>query len=159
MTRTNHLIVRAALLLLLIAPAPLPAETVEVLPHEPGPRFRIPEHFRGSLLGPITAPPPLPHAETLSFLNYSPTLHLDEIYGPRRVELSRYQCALKGAGLAANAGWILGCLANQTDLWERKTSWYLVGAAAATGALLGGTLGADNASWNIGIDWDPDPQH
>jgi len=74
--------------------------------------------------------------------------------GMRRVELSRADCALKGFGGGASLGLWLGALAMTTNMWDERTSWYVGGAAAAAGALLGGTIGVNNAAWRTNYDWE-----
>lgn len=74
--------------------------------------------------------------------------------GARRVELSRADCALKGFGGGASLGLWLGALAMTTNMWDERTSWYVGGAAAAAGALLGGTIGVESAAWRTHYDWE-----
>jgi len=74
--------------------------------------------------------------------------------GARRVELSRADCALKGFGRGASLGLWLGALAMTTNMWDERTSWYVGGAAAAAGALLGGTLGVESDAWRTRYDWE-----
>ena len=135
-----------------------PSETVT------GPRLRVPALFYKPPPGSQLPPPPLPgvaqpsaegeDSRAFSMSTRSHRLMLDQLYGPKVEVLSRYQSALKGAGLGMKLGWIAGCLANQTHIWDDRTSWYVAGAAAAAGALMGGTSWADNPSWNIRVEWD-----
>lgn len=74
--------------------------------------------------------------------------------GARRVDLSRADCALKGFGRGASLGLWLGALAMTTNMWDERTSWYVGGAAAAAGALLGGTLGVESDAWRTRYDWE-----
>ena len=74
--------------------------------------------------------------------------------GLRRTELSRTECAYKGVGAGATMGLWLGTLGTAADLWDEQTSWYMAGAFAAAGAILGGTVGAENPTWNVRYEWD-----
>ncbi len=133
-----------------------------------GPRLRVPLLFyreapgKGGLSAtmlvvPPPPPPAMPGREgALSLMMSSRARELPGLFGPKKVKLSRYDSALKGAGAGMKLGWVAGCLANNANLWGEKTTWYLAGAAAAAGALFGGTVGADNPSWNVGFEWDVD---
>jgi hypothetical protein len=129
-----------------------------------GPRLRVPALFYSPpldakpLLGrePGPAPPPADEPRAFSLMAQSRSSLFDRIYGPDVVVLSRSESALKGAGLGMKAGWVAACLARQTGMWNDRTSWYMAGAAAAAGAILGGTAWADNPSWNIRVEWDDD---
>lgn len=73
----------------------------------------------------------------------------------RSYELSRFDCALKGAGAGTTLGLCLAALANSNGMYHERTAWYVGGACAAVGAILGGTVGADNSAWNVGYEWEP----
>ncbi len=47
---------------------------------------------------------------------------------------------------------------DKRKLWDENTSWYMAGAAAAAGAILGGTAWADNPSWDIRVEWDDEQE-
>jgi hypothetical protein len=72
----------------------------------------------------------------------------------RAYELSRFDCAAKGFGAGASLGLWLGALAKTTSAWDEPTSWYVAGAAAAAGTLLGGTIGIESEAWRTRYDWD-----
>jgi len=75
---------------------------------------------------------------------------------PRRIELSRLDYVLQGAGAGANAAMFIGAMANSAGLWDERTSWYLVGAAAGLGAVLGGTVGVpEDSGSRVRIEWEP----
>jgi hypothetical protein len=74
--------------------------------------------------------------------------------GLQAYELSRADCALKGFGAGASLGLWLGALATTTGAWDDRTSWYLAGASAAAGALLGGTVGISSETWRTNYQWD-----
>ena len=78
----------------------------------------------------------------------------NRLCGFRTYELSRVGCALKGAETGATMGLFIGALGNTTGLWNERSSWFLVGATTALGAILGGTLGAENHAWRIQITHD-----
>ncbi|MFH1681725.1 MAG: hypothetical protein ABIH26_13920 [Candidatus Eisenbacteria bacterium] len=81
---------------------------------------------------------------------------LDALFIPRVRELSRFDCALKGAGAGMQMGLFLGALAGELrGTGNDPVDWYLMGACAATGALLGGTVGAETSSWNVRCEWSP----
>lgn len=87
-------------------------------------------------------------------LNRYGTFPTSQLYRPRLYKLSRFQCAMKGAGAGTSLGLFAGALArNFNGNWNMNNSWHMAGAAAAAGALLGGTLGAENSKWNVGVDW------
>lgn len=74
--------------------------------------------------------------------------------GLQTYELSRANCALKGLGAGATLGLWAGALANATNAWDERTSWYVAGAAAAAGALFGGTVGVSSEAWRTNYRWD-----
>ena len=74
--------------------------------------------------------------------------------GLRSYEMSRGDCTLKGLGAGASLGLWLGALAMTTDAWDERTSWYMAGAAAAAGAVLGGTIGVSSEAWRTNYKWD-----
>jgi hypothetical protein len=80
-----------------------------------------------------------------------------ELYRPRLYRLSRFDCALRGAGAGMQLGFVLGSLADEFGAAPNdRFRWYLGAAAAATGAILGGTLGAEDSRWNVGVEWSPE---
>jgi len=83
--------------------------------------------------------------------NASLTAVANQLCGFRTYELSRLGCALKGAETGATLGLFVGALGNTTNMWNERSSWFLVGAATALGAILGGTAGADDPGWRIYI--------
>ncbi len=131
-----------------------------------GPRLEAPtfhsrsalEQWRLRFIAPDTTDSrPVVASGTAAFsLNRFGGVPVADLYRPRLYKLSRFQCALRGAGAGMNLGFFLGSLAHEfgaapNDRWR----WYLGAAAAATGAVFGGTLGADDSRWNVGIDWGP----
>ncbi len=82
------------------------------------------------------------------------TVTANRLCGFRTYELSRLGCALKGAETGATLGMFLGAVGNTTGMWNERSSWFLVGATTALGAILGGTSGAENPAWRIQITHD-----
>ncbi len=74
----------------------------------------------------------------------------------KAVELSRFETTLKGAHLGFSSAALLGAMGASYDLWDEKKTWWLVGGAAAAGALYGGTLGHDNVSFRVETRWEED---
>jgi hypothetical protein len=75
--------------------------------------------------------------------------------GYRVYRASMYECALQGAGAGMTMGVAAGAFGMMTGAWDERKAWYIAGAAAAVGAILG-TAKSDDPSWNIRIRWDPD---
>lgn len=167
MTRARLLALLAPLPLLLAAPAPAeggPAdgedrsESSESSPEDSaalgrglrlgGLRFAAPSD-------PRLAPPNL----RLSFsvpAHRSPGLQSLLDSGPRHVELSWTESTLKGVHLAASTAAFLGAVSTSYDLWDEKKTWWMVGGAAALGALYGGTKGYDDPCWRASIRFSDD---
>jgi hypothetical protein len=80
------------------------------------------------------------HPHPKAFLS----LTAGRLCGIRRYELSRLDCALQGSEMGVTLGLFLGAVGNTTGAWNERSSWYLVGAMTALGAILGGTAGADD---------------
>jgi hypothetical protein len=84
------------------------------------------------------------------------TTYYERFYGLRRVELSRFDYAMNGAGAGATLGMFVGGMASGLGLWDERTSWYLAGAATALGAILGGTTGVpDDPGARVRFRWEP----
>jgi hypothetical protein len=77
------------------------------------------------------------------------TARPDLIYGLERVELSRTETAMRGFAMGASAGLFAGAVAGTMGLWDEDTSWALIGALGALGAIFGGTRGYEDPSWRI----------
>ena len=87
-----------------------------------------------------------------SYLIASPDL----IYGLERIELSRTETALRGLSMGASAGLFAGAVAGTMGLWDEDTSWAIVGALGALGAIFGGTRGYEDPSWRVRYRWTDD---
>jgi hypothetical protein len=74
----------------------------------------------------------------------------------RPVELSRAETSLKGLHLGATSAMFLGALNASYGMWGEEKSWWLIGGAAALGALYGGTLGYENDSFRVEARWEED---
>ena len=93
-------------------------------------------------------------ATSLSFYS-RPDINMHLFYGYRVYRASPYECALQGMGAGMTVGMAAGALGRMTGAWDERRAWYVAGAAAAAGALLG-TFKSDDPEWNIRIEWDPD---
>jgi hypothetical protein len=90
----------------------------------------------GLLYTTFTAPPPPP----------SPFRGL---LRPQAYELSRTESTFKGASAGMTAAMFVGALSETYDWWDDGKNAWLVGGAAALGALYGGSLGHGSDSWRI----------
>jgi len=161
-------VLRIALLALLLLPAAARAgEEKGPSPERTGPRLTTPSPYTGWLLrdarlrlraeeerkekeAPALSP------STLSF-NRLGAYPVESLYRPRIYRLSRYQSTMKGLGAGARTGLFMGILANVlAGSDDYRSAWYAAGAAAAAGAILGGTVGNDDPDWRRGIDWSID---
>jgi hypothetical protein len=76
-------------------------------------------------------------------------------YQLKKYELSRLQCAFRGADMGANYGLFLGALGSTAGLWDEKSSFFIMGAMSLLGAIFGGTIGADDPGWSVRVEWEP----
>jgi hypothetical protein len=76
--------------------------------------------------------------------------------GPRQVELSRTESTLKGVHLAASTAAFLGAVSASYDLWDEKKTWWMIGGAAAAGALWGSTKGFEDSGWRTTVRFSED---
>ncbi|MEJ2721219.1 MAG: hypothetical protein P8181_08760, partial [bacterium] len=77
------------------------------------------------------------------------------LFGYETYRASTLECTLDGVGVGMTLGMCAGALGMMGDAWDEQTSWYLVGAAAALGAILG-TTKANDPDWTVRIRWVPD---
>lgn len=77
------------------------------------------------------------------------------LFGYETYRVSTLECALDGVGMGMTLGMCAGALGMMGGVWDEQTSWYIVGAAAALGAILG-TTKVDDPNWSVRIRWDPD---
>lgn len=68
---------------------------------------------------------------------------------------SRLECALQGASAGMTLGMATGAFGMMTGTWDERSAWYITGAMAAFGAIFGGTVKADDPTWNLRIRWEP----
>ena len=76
-------------------------------------------------------------------------MHAHRLYGLERYELTRVESVLYGADTAAALGLFAAAVGQFAGLWDERTSLYMVGAAAAAGAVWGGTLGHSKDDWRV----------
>lgn len=86
------------------------------------------------------------------------TARPDVIYGLERIELSRTETAMRGLAMGASAGLFAGAVGGTLGLWDEDTSWAIVGALGALGAIFGGTKGYDDPGWRIRYRWTDDQE-
>jgi hypothetical protein len=75
-------------------------------------------------------------------------------YGLEPYELSRMDCMVQGADMGLTMGMCLGAFGSMAGLWEDKNAWYIAGAMAALGALMGGTSWANNPRLRVRYRWE-----
>jgi hypothetical protein len=85
------------------------------------------------------------------------SMYVDRFYGLRRYQLSRLDTAMQGAGVGMTAGLFLGAAGMTMGGFDEETGWYIAGAMAAIGAILGGTKGANDPEKRIRYGWDVGP--
>lgn len=78
----------------------------------------------------------------------------DRIHGIEQYEVSPMQVMFEHAELGASLALFASALGTTFGAWDEDTSWALVGAAAAAGALWGGTR-ADEPGIRIRYRWEP----
>jgi hypothetical protein len=82
--------------------------------------------------------------------------YAQRFYRPRRIELSRLDYALHGAGAGATMGLFAGAMGSAAGIWDDRTAWYLAGATTALGAILGGTtMVPDDEKARVRVTWEP----
>lgn len=59
-----------------------------------------------------------------------------------------------GADKGAFASLAVGTVGSWVGLWDEETAWYMMGAGAAIGAVLGGTIGSEHVHVGIGVQSD-----
>lgn len=156
---------RAALCLCLLATGAVRADEVEPAPSTRPPVATIgfprttalsfEERFRLATNHDSTTAPDLLRMELIA-PSGSPS-PIRGLLHPTPFELNHMESTLKGVRAGATAAMFLGALSNTYGWWDEKDNWWLVGGAAAMGALYGGTLGHGSASWRIETRWVDEP--
>ncbi|MFH1755568.1 MAG: hypothetical protein ABIA59_07670 [Candidatus Latescibacterota bacterium] len=77
-------------------------------------------------------------------------------YRYEKYQLTRFDCVMEGAQAGAKIGLFLSAVGTTAGMWDEKSSWYLVGALSALGALLSGTTMDDEPQWRMRLHWEPD---
>lgn len=80
---------------------------------------------------------------------------VDRLYGIERYEVSGLQVTMETAELGASMALFASALGTTFGGWDDDTTWKLVGAAAAAGALWGGVRRADEPGWRVRYRWEP----
>lgn len=172
--RVNHRSIMATLLVALqVVPVALAGQTeVEAEPPSLSPKlFAIAARDSGLLNFPSLLDPgwarahlarPRLHsglAFSLSWQRGNPDTFLkayaERFYGPRRIEFSRLDYALHGAGTGATMGMLAGAMGSAAGIWDDRTGWYLAGATTVLGAILGGTTKPDDGRARVHLRWEP----
>jgi hypothetical protein len=78
----------------------------------------------------------------------------ESFFGFRYHKLSRMECAWQGAGTGMTLGMIAGAAGMASGMFDEDTAWYMVGAAAALGAVFG-AMKADDPKFNVQLRWEP----
>lgn len=139
--------------LLLAAAAVAPPDTVSVSPAEQVPPARVEAISRIGYGDPRLRPPGLrPPSVALTLHAPGPVAGVGFSGSLLRARaLSRSETTLKGAGMAANTAMFLGALSSNWGWWDERASWWMVGGAAAAGALWGSTLGYESKSFSVDV--------
>ncbi len=75
-------------------------------------------------------------------------------FGYKMVKLSRMECAWEGAGVGMTLGMIAGAAGMTSGMFDEDTSWAMIGAAAALGAIFG-AMKADDPKFSVQLRWEP----
>jgi hypothetical protein len=78
----------------------------------------------------------------------------NRLYGIEQYEISPLQAVFESAEKGASLALFAGALGTTFAGWDEDTTWYLMGAAAAAGALWGGAH-ADEPGWRVRYRWEP----
>ena len=92
---------------------------------------------------------------TLTFSMKPQSDHL-RLFGYRKYEATRLECAYQGAARGVTLGMAAGAFGMMVGAWDEEETWYIAGAMAALGALYGGFIKDDAPSWKLRIRYDPD---
>jgi hypothetical protein len=76
-------------------------------------------------------------------------------YGWEKVERPRYECVLLGADMGFTYGLVAGAAGMSAGVWDEPTAWYVAGAAAMLGAILGNKLMANDPAFRVRLKWEP----
>ena len=79
---------------------------------------------------------------------------VDRLYGIERYEVSPLMVMMQTAEFGASAALFASAIGTTLGAWDEDTSWALIGAAAAAGALWG-TTKTDDPAWRIRYRWEP----
>jgi hypothetical protein len=74
--------------------------------------------------------------------------------GVERHALSTAGCTWRGASIGAGYGLLIGAVGTTTGLFDEDDAFYIIGAMSLLGALLGGTLGPENAAFSSDWRWE-----
>jgi hypothetical protein len=77
-------------------------------------------------------------------------------YGIEKYEVSSSELLLTGIGTGAQLGFFAGAIGNMLGWWDEDTSWMMMGAMSALGAVWAGTH-LDDPSWRYQYRWEDDP--
>jgi hypothetical protein len=80
--------------------------------------------------------------------------YAEHFIGLERYELSKFECAMSGAGMGLTYGLFLGAAGMTFAGMDEKAAWYVAGAAALSGALFGASK-ADDPAFRVRLRWEP----
>ena len=75
-------------------------------------------------------------------------------YGWEKYEISRYQCVLGGADMGMTFGLVAGAAGMSAGAWDEPAAWYVAGAAAVLGAILGDKMLANDPQFRVRLRWE-----
>jgi hypothetical protein len=78
----------------------------------------------------------------------------NRLYGIEQYEISPLQAVFESAEKGASLALFASALGTTFAGWDEDSTWYLMGAAAAAGALWGG-VHADEPGWRVRYRWEP----
>jgi hypothetical protein len=73
-----------------------------------------------------------------------------------QVELNRFRCAILLGDVGLTCGLVAGAAGMAAGVWDEDSAWLVAGAAALAGALIGGTVKADDPKFRVQLRWVDD---
>ncbi|MBI4720661.1 MAG: hypothetical protein HY770_05485 [Chitinivibrionia bacterium] len=98
--------------------------------------------------------PHAPGAATRLLSSLSMEVSPLRFYGLERIELSYMDCVVQGADIGLSMGMLIGALGSTAGVWNDTNAWYIAGAMAAMGAILGGSSWTRDPKWRIRYRWE-----
>jgi hypothetical protein len=98
----------------------------------------------------------LRQAAERSFSQNNLLVYSERFYGLERYQASAFELGMEGVGAGATLGLFTSAVATTAGFWDDDTSWYVVGAAAAVGAILGLKRGMEDPAKRTRYRWSAD---